>query len=154
LPPFRDFCEYPRRIGCGTPFVCRDKEQLKNQSRQVLFSILPLDSQNSLNALQSGDRVFIFDNALDRVMGEYENRVRVLESELFDFLRQSRGLDRLEFRSEEIDQAADSTLRQSLSDSLKQKLNLFCPAIQKALLNSAYCQLKGRATGSENTIYC
>lgn len=148
---------YPERVlgcgGCPNPIV--EEEQRRNrqeQDRQFLFEILPVDSQNALNGLWPLDRVFILNEVVRRTAGKYWNTVHLMENDLFQFFSQLGQLG-LQFESQEIDEAATAILRQNLSEPLRQRLNLFPPNMQTALLNSAYCQLKRQATGAGDVIY-
>lgn len=159
----RPHCQYPRWESRHGLCMCINLEQLRiereqqeqreTRDQQILFEILPIDSQNFLNGLWPLDRAFILDAVVGRTAGAYGNTVHLMENDLFQFLSQLAPLNGLQFESREIDDAANGILRQNLSEPLRQRLNLFPPNMQSALLNSAYCQLKRQATGAGDVIY-
>lgn len=154
LSPFGSICKHPQRIGCGTPFANRDYEQAQNRCRQVLFETLPFDWRNSFDALLPEDRASILDTALTNIVGDYKNRVHLLENDLYQHFFQVGVSKRLKFRSDELDEAGKAILQKNLSQPLEQRLQNFSPLIQEALFNSSYCQLKKAATGKEDILYC
>lgn len=157
LQPFSRPCAYPRILYCGTPYVNRNEDDLRAQSRGVLFFELSIDLQDRLNALEMSEKQLILDQVIDNQMTEYKEIIHQMEKDLFSFLKQTDLLNTLRFDRQELDfctldASIEANLRQHLEQPLSQRLNQFDFTIQSALLTSAYCQLKKEKTGKGDVI--